>query len=792
MHKRLKSSFVVVGVFVLVLGGVGFGFAAPQDQSIGVSPPMEPRVPGSSPKFHMVEVLTGVWCPPCGIADPALSRITDEWADNALVLAYHCCSTNPASGNYDPWFDSTVLVPRDSFYGFQYLPTVAIDGGGRYPDGTLFIIGAASPTSASYDMYRVPLEDYSDTTSNVAVALDADLTPMSVLASVTVTATDPLDPAETNLYLRTVVYEDGLYWPQANGIPYHRNIARALNEQMLPLSYPGSVTLTATFPLNPAWNPSKLGIVSFVQSGTTRALNIPGYPNHYGSDILNAAKHEFAPRGVLVHRDQGTAADYTEAFEQVLADAGEVFDTYNEYAVGSDLGTSDVRGLPSGQRLADSSVLVWNTGPTSSSVLDANDRALLSSYLDGSGSLLLSGSGIGFDGFSQYRTFFEQYLHASYGGDDAGASYVNGVAGDPIGDLFSATNLNVLASPDRIGPRAGDPAMPAAPFVYPFGSPPWPGSVRVQHDSDSRVVYLGFQFFEVGDPNRAAVMTEILDWIDGAAPPVVDVLSPDGGEQFAQGASVNLRWHADDVRIPANGVDIFWTEDYPNTPWLPVATGEPNDGLFRWTVPNVDSATCRVRVVVRDGSPETGDGQAISDADFTCGAVPFFQITFSSAELGWRLVSHPMILADTSVPTVLSSVGGSYSTVRAFDPSDTASPWQRYVPGRAGNDLQYLDNTRGFWIRITAPCTLQVMGTWPGTPQYVILQTGWNLVGFPSSRVDYTISDLKADTGATRVEGFDSTAAPYYLRVLGDTEALRAGAGYWVYVPADTVWTVPS
>jgi len=74
----------------------------------------------------------------------------------------------------------------------------------------------------------------------------------------------------------------------------------------------------------------------------------------------------------------------------------------------------------------------------------------------------------------------------------------------------------------------------------------------------------------------------------------------------------------------------------------------------------------------------------------------------------------------------------------------------------------------------------------------VPLQTGWNLVGFPSSQTTYSVAQLKADTGATRVEGFDSTAGPYYLRAMIDTDMLLASRAYWVYVPSSTIWAVPA
>ena len=83
------------------------------------------------------------------------------------------------------------------------------------------------------------------------------------------------------------------------------------------------------------------------------------------------------------------------------------------------------------------------------------------------------------------------------------------------------------------------------------------------------------------------------------------------------------------------------------------------------------------------------------------------------------------------------------------------------------------------------------MGDRPASPQIIALKAGWNLVGFPSYNTAYTVAMLKTDTGATRVEGYLASASPYYLQVLSGATTLATGDGYWVYVPADAIWTVP-
>ena len=113
-------------------------------------------------------------------------------------------------------------------------------------------------------------------------------------------------------------------------------------------------------------------------------------------------------------------------------------------------------------------------------------------------------------------------------------------------------------------------------------------------------------------------------------------------------------------------------------------------------------------------------------------------------------------------------------------------------PGRLTSNLQYIDNTMAFWIEVTEPGTLNLQGAKPAGTQYVPMRAGGNLVGFPSYQTTYAVAMLKADTGATRVEGFDASNIENRLRVLGDAEVRDAGQGYWVFVPADTVWQVPA
>ena len=94
----------------------------------------------------------------------------------------------------------------------------------------------------------------------------------------------------------------------------------------------------------------------------------------------------------------------------------------------------------------------------------------------------------------------------------------------------------------------------------------------------------------------------------------------------------------------------------------------------------------------------------------------------------------------------------------------------------------------GFWINITEPnVTFTVEGMVPTSPG-IPLFAGWNLVGYPSLNTE-TVANALWGTGADRVMVCD-TGEPYNIREVGPAYIMQPGEGYWIHVPADSVWTV--
>lgn len=152
---------------------------------------------------------------------------------------------------------------------------------------------------------------------------------------------------------------------------------------------------------------------------------------------------------------------------------------------------------------------------------------------------------------------------------------------------------------------------------------------------------------------------------------------------------------------------------------------------------------------------------------------------------GMNLISIPLAQAEETINNAFQTT--SYDAVWIYD--STSSKWNWSISSKPyPNGLETLNPTMSVWANITKVTNLTVAGLVP-LISTIELKAGWNLVGFPSFNMNYTVAGLRAETGATGVEGFDAHS-PYFLKALEDTDALLAGHGYWVCVPADAVWTV--
>ena len=123
-----------------------------------------------------------------------------------------------------------------------------------------------------------------------------------------------------------------------------------------------------------------------------------------------------------------------------------------------------------------------------------------------------------------------------------------------------------------------------------------------------------------------------------------------------------------------------------------------------------------------------------------------------------------------------------YDTAWYYDSSSGEWKWQ--MMHKQYGRLTSINSTMGLWVNVTGDCNFTVAGIVPAQTT-IHLRSGWNLVSFPSFNSSYSVAELKTELPVERVEGFDPTAPPHFLRVLQDSDVPQAGEGYWGKFSAD-------
>ncbi|MFH0777524.1 MAG: LamG-like jellyroll fold domain-containing protein [Candidatus Eisenbacteria bacterium] len=107
--------------------------------------------------------------------------------------------------------------------------------------------------------------------------------------------------------------------------------------------------------------------------------------------------------------------------------------------------------------------------------------------------------------------------------------------------------------------------------------------------------------------------------IGESVPPVVTVVTPNGGERLYVGGEYEITWVATDNQF-VDSIGIFYSTDGGATFPYAVAAEEENDSTYTWAVPNTPSHNCLVRIVAHDSS--LNSSADTSDAVFSIQCIP--------------------------------------------------------------------------------------------------------------------------------------------------------------------------
>ncbi len=113
-----------------------------------------------------------------------------------------------------------------------------------------------------------------------------------------------------------------------------------------------------------------------------------------------------------------------------------------------------------------------------------------------------------------------------------------------------------------------------------------------------------------------------------AAPAGITVTSPNGGETWSVGAQQDITWSTSGI---VGNVRIDYSTAGAGGTYTPIVASTANDGTYSWTVPNVDSTQCVIKVSESDGSPAD-----TSNGTFTIEPTPFITVTSPNGSECWR------------------------------------------------------------------------------------------------------------------------------------------------------------
>ena len=153
--------------------------------------------------------------------------------------------------------------------------------------------------------------------------------------------------------------------------------------------------------------------------------------------------------------------------------------------------------------------------------------------------------------------------------------------------------------------------------------------------------------------------------------------------------------------------------------------------------------------------------------------------------VGWNLVSTPLIPDNTSIEVVLSDVDNAM-IVWEYD-ADTSS-WLSYIPGGPGGVLTEIAGGIGYWIGMSGDDTLVIEGSYfeegpNDMPTYLVYE-GWNLIGVHSLdlRLAETYMSSASCDCAHTLHGYQDSA---WINIDLYSDYLEPGYGYWAYMTED-------
>ncbi|NTU62156.1 MAG: carboxypeptidase regulatory-like domain-containing protein [Chloroflexi bacterium] len=589
---------------------------------------------------------------------PAASYVISGFVKDSVTNNPLMATVAVIGAPFNPPFASVTTDPSTGFY------SMTVSGGQSYTlTASALLHTAASQGVIPVGNTTVNFNLVATTQNGGIVGWVRNFYTNAPIANATVTvatAGNPNDQTDANGYFEIFNLTPGVYSATATANLY--SAVTLSNIQVLSSNIAMRTFLLPTSQLN--YNPPQLQktLVLGQVATDTAGLVISNTGVGSLSFALQEQRGGFAPLrptvgNILVVAANSTAAA-TTAITQALQALGYTYDVSASRAA--------FEALTVPQLLAYQAVIY--SGPTDISTLttDNPSNTLLRSYLDAGGRVLHADNDEGY--YDNPSTYYQQYLQATYGGDDPGTDQA--LTGE---DIMAGIDTNVTSDsfPDYFTPGAEGTRI----FKYTaYNSAAGSRTARNSY----KALYLAFDYQNlgtsaIGDQVETDVMQRSLTWLLGGAP--LDLVpwfsqTPLTGT-LAQSASQNIQigWDASVADITQPGTYTATLRINNNDPAaqntaLPVAlTVLPasNQGYLTGVVST--TGVCDVNLAPVNGVPIFIQGSAGFGVTVTTDAAGQYGYWLAAAQSPYTAtVSYPDHL--TTAYSVNVSVG--VTTTRNF------------------------------------------------------------------------------------------------------------------------------
>ena len=241
-----------------------------------------------------------------------------------------------------------------------------------------------------------------------------------------------------------------------------------------------------------------------------------------------------------------------------------------------------------------------------------------------------------------------------------------------------------------------------------------------------------------------------------APPPVITIISPNGGENWEVFSSRDITWTSSGN---IDKVKIEYSTDM-GTSWTTIVTCTNNSGSYSWTIPDTPSNQCRIRI--SDCGTDEGPSDT-SDSDFSIisPTTPAIVVTFPND--GEKLAVGSLQEITWASTGTIGSVKIEYSTdggnawveIIASMTNDGSYDWE--VPNTPSEDcLVRVSETDGEPVdvsdtafSIVSPSTASITVTAPNGGEILAAGSSYTITWTSTGSIENVIIEYSNDAGAT-------------------------------------------